>query len=139
MWKMGRDGSGWVGNVFGNDFGLGKKLKSLFWTPNWIFLLVNLEILEHKSFVLTSEPGNTGTPVGSDTVAVFWYIGFFIFGKVTFWDLLDMFRFKKLHVCSFLLIFGNILSENSIFAAGTARPGRGGRAGAGRPGRDEAH
>ena len=49
MWEMGRDGSGWVGNVFGNDFGFGNKLKSLFWVPNWIFL--------------TSEPGNTGTPV----------------------------------------------------------------------------
>ena len=42
MWKMGR-------NVFGNDFGLGNKLKSLFWVPKLDFL--------------TSEPGNTGTPV----------------------------------------------------------------------------
>ena len=51
-----------------------------------------LEILEHQSFLLTSGPGNTGKPVGNDTVAVCWYI---CFGKVTFWDFLDMFRLNK--------------------------------------------
>ena len=49
MWKMGRDGSEWVRNVFGNYFGLGNKLNSLFLGPKLDFL--------------TSEPGNTGTPV----------------------------------------------------------------------------
>ncbi len=64
---------------------------------NWFWFLIDfgLEILEHQSFLLTSEPGNTGKPVGSDTVAVFWYIGLFVFGKVTFWDFLDMFIFNK--------------------------------------------
>ena len=95
-----------------------------------------MEILEHQSFLLTSEPGNTGKPVGSDTVAVFWYIGLFIFGKWTFVDLLDMFNLNKLHFCSFLLIFGFVIfgQKNQYL-----RPGRGGRDGAagtdGRPGR----
>ena len=48
MWEMGRDGSGWVGNVFGNDFGLGNKLKSRFWIPELDFSI--------------RDPGNTGTP-----------------------------------------------------------------------------
>ena len=61
---------------------------------------------------------------GNATVAVFWYIVLFIFEKVTFWDLLDMFRFKKLHVYYLLVIFGYIWSEKTIFAAGTVRPGR---------------
>ena len=105
----------------------------------WLRIII---MLEHKSFWLTSEPGNTGTPVGSDTVAVFWYIGFFIFGKVTFWDFLDMSNLNKLHVCSFLIIFDHIWSYlvrkinicGRDGAAGTdGRPGRTD----GRPGRTD--
>ena len=46
---MGRDDSEMVEDVFGNDFGLGNKLKSLFWIPKLDFLIW--------------DPGNTGTPV----------------------------------------------------------------------------
>ena len=49
MWKIGRDGSGLTYNEFGNDFGLGNKLKSRFWIPKLDFLI--------------RDPGNTGTPV----------------------------------------------------------------------------
>ena len=43
----------------------------------------------------------------------------FLFGKVTCLDVLDMFNLKKLHFCSYVFIFANILSEKPIFAAGT--------------------
>ena len=49
MWKMDRDDSEMVENVFGNGFGLGNKLKSLFGFP--------------KVDCLTQDPGNTETPV----------------------------------------------------------------------------
>ena len=101
----------WPRMCLGMILVLGISWKVYFGSQNWICWPGILEILEHQSFWLTSEPVNTGTPVGNDTVAVFWYIVLFIFGKVTFWDLLDMFRFKKWCVCLFLVFVGHVQFE----------------------------
>ena len=57
---------------------------------------MNLEILENQS------------------VSVFGTL-FFLGGKGTFLDLLDMFNLKKLHVWCFFVFFCNIWSEMFIF------------------------
>ena len=121
----------WPRMCLGMILVLGISWKVYFEPPNWICWVGILEILEHLSFSLTSEPGNTGKPVGSDTVAVFCYIVLLFFWKSY---ILGFFGHVQIQEITCSLFFAILCS---YFVRQIHICGRDGAAGTGRPGRPD--